>query len=99
MISRSYNLDKITMLNAAYDVLDALDICIEHVNSDRGTLVFNSCPQERVRMIFETKYPEKSTVISFISHSGGKAISDEGVRLADVILDEIDSNLRRVAIN
>ena len=65
MISCLYHYDKATMLNAAYDVFDSIGVTIQHVNSDRGTIVFQMEPHIHLRMIFKVKFPEKETVIFF----------------------------------
>lgn len=95
MISCHYSYDKATMLNVAYDVFDSIGATIQHVNSDRGTIVFQMEPQIHLRMIFEVKFPEKETVISFLDATSHSDLNAGERQCAQVILEELDANLKR----
>lgn len=94
MVSRYYKYDKATMLNAAYDVFDSIGAIIQHVNSNRGTIVFQMEPQIHLRMIFEVKYPEKETGISFLDATSHSDLNASEQQCAQVILEELDAKLQ-----
>lgn len=96
MISRYYNYDKATMLNVAYDVFDSIGAFVQHVNSDRGTIVFQMEPQIHLRMIFEAKYPKKETAISFLDATSQSDLNASEQQCAQIILDELDAKLQTV---
>lgn len=96
MISGRYHYDKATMLNAAYDVFDSIGATIQHVNSDRGTIVFQMEPQIHLRMIFEVKFPEKETAVSFLDATSQSDLNASEQQCAQIILDELDAKLQNV---
>lgn len=96
MISCRYHYDKATMLNAAYDVFDSIGATIQHVNSDRGTIVFQMEPQIHLRMIFEVKFPEKETAVSFLDATSQSDLNASEQQCAQIILDELDAKLQNV---
>lgn len=98
MVSRYYHYDKATMLNAAYDVFDSIGATIQHVNSDRGTIVFQMEPQIHLRMIFKVKYPEKDTGISFLDAASQSDLNTSERQCAQVILEELDAKLQTVHV-
>ena len=94
MVSRYYKYDKATMLNAAYDVFDSIGAIIQHVNSNRGTIVFQMERQIHLRMIFVVKYPEKETGISFLDATSHSDLNASEQQCAQVILEELDAKLQ-----
>lgn len=93
MVSHCYNYDKATMLNVAYDVFDTIGAFVQHVNSDRGTIVFQMGPKIHLRMIFEVKYPKKETLISFLNEASRPDLNENEQQCAQMIFEEIDAKL------
>ena len=79
--------ERALVLNAIYDVLDALDLATEHVNSERGVIHVRTPEKALLRVMVDTVFPSRHTKVGIMVAQG--APSDWG----RVVLDELKSML------
>jgi len=79
--------DRALVLNAIYDVLDALGLSIAHINSERGIILVRTPEHTELRIMVNTVFPSKHTEVEIVCTQG--VPSD----WTHIFLDELESML------
>lgn len=86
--SRTFAFEKSIVLNAIYDVIDALGLVAEHVNSERGVLIVTAPDKSEMRVMVDTVFPSRETSVKI---ADAECLCAE---LAEAFFDELNSTLR-----
>ena len=79
--------ERALVLNAIYDVLDALGLATEHVNSERGVLAVRTPEGAELRIMVDTVFPSKRTQVGITIAQGDPS---DWIR---IVFDELESML------
>lgn len=59
-----FSYDRVLVLNAIYDVIDALGLTAEYTDSERGLILIRTPEQAALRLAVSTVFPSRHTQVS-----------------------------------
>lgn len=90
--SRCFPYEKNIVINALYDTIDTLGLCLESSNSARGTLIVTDTNHtEKMRVALNFDVIKGQTHVDIFSESIGTNISETW---STVILDELSGRIK-----
>ena len=91
--SRCFPYEKSIVINALYDTIEALGLCLDSSNSVRGTLIVSDAQHTgSMRVALDAAGHTDRTQVHIFSHDAGKNIISEW---GGVILDELLGTIQR----
>jgi hypothetical protein len=95
--SRCIPYKKNIVINALYDVIDALGLSLDSANSMRGTLIVSDTEHKgKMRIALACGLNANQTQVDFYPENGSVSFTE---KWSPVILDEIEGRIRRVVSN
>lgn len=92
--SRCFPYEKNIVINALYDVIDALGLSLDSANSMRGTLIVSNTEHNgKMRIALACGLNANQTQVDFYPEDGGVSFTE---KWRPVILDEIEGRIRRI---
>lgn len=94
---RCFPYEKSIVINALYDTIEALGLCLDSSNSIRGTLVISDAQRKgSMRVALDAAGHTDRTKVCIYSHGAGKDIVNTW---GDIILDELSGTIQRAHHN